>query len=348
VPEHFNAPFHLAKASGALEDAGVLLDWKVCAGGTGQMMQRLRDGEVDCVVALTEGVVKSIVEGDDTKIVGVYVASPLTWGVHVSSAATGLQTSDDLRGRTFGISRYTSGSHLMSFVHAKNRGWDPTARGEESDVQFEVVKNLEGARVALREGRAEAFLWEKFTTQHLVSSGEWRRIDECTTPWPCFVIAASGATLRDRRKRLALLATLKAVRATAERFKAGHADAPKAEVDAIANVSNNASTGHDPSGKCTTVDYLARNHKQTKAEAREWLAGVRWQCSAEIELSTLRLVTETLVELGVLDAKDVPEKLSSLTAKCITTVLGEDGAPIVERGGIAGLLPRESIFSRRC
>ena len=29
VPEHFNAPFHLAKASGALDEAGVSLDWKV-------------------------------------------------------------------------------------------------------------------------------------------------------------------------------------------------------------------------------------------------------------------------------------------------------------------------------
>ncbi len=33
-------------------------------------------------------------------------------------------------------------------------------------------------------------MWEKFTTKWLVDSGEWRRVGECVTPWPCFVVTA--------------------------------------------------------------------------------------------------------------------------------------------------------------
>ena len=38
-------------------------------------------------------------------------------------------------------------------------------------------------------------MWEKFTTKPLVDSGEWRRVGECVTPWPCFVVAATNTAL---------------------------------------------------------------------------------------------------------------------------------------------------------
>jgi hypothetical protein len=44
----------------------------------------LRDGETDIAVILTEGIVKDIVAGNPSKIVQVYVESPLIWGIHVA------------------------------------------------------------------------------------------------------------------------------------------------------------------------------------------------------------------------------------------------------------------------
>ena len=60
----------------------------------------------------------------------------------------------------------------MAMVDAQQRGWQP------ENVKFEIVGDLEGARRALADGRADVFMWEKFTTKHLVDSGEWRRVGE--------------------------------------------------------------------------------------------------------------------------------------------------------------------------
>jgi hypothetical protein len=53
--------------------------------GTGKMCQMLRDGETDIAVILTEGIVKDITAGNPSKIVQVYVDSPLIWGIHVAA-----------------------------------------------------------------------------------------------------------------------------------------------------------------------------------------------------------------------------------------------------------------------
>jgi hypothetical protein len=45
--------------------------------GTGKMCQMLRSGETDIAVILTEGIVKDIVAGNPSRIVQVYVDSPL-------------------------------------------------------------------------------------------------------------------------------------------------------------------------------------------------------------------------------------------------------------------------------
>tara|TARA_R110002049_G_C9106075_1_gene557392 strand:+ start:32 stop:463 length:432 start_codon:yes stop_codon:yes gene_type:complete len=37
--------------------------------------------------------------------------------------------------------------------------------------------------------KADYFLWEKFTTKPLVDDKTFRRIGNCPSPWPCFVIA---------------------------------------------------------------------------------------------------------------------------------------------------------------
>ena len=52
-------------------------------------------------------------------------------------------------------------------------------------MNFEVIKNLDGAVKGLTEGEADYFMWEKFTTKPFVDDGIFRRIDNCPSPWPC-------------------------------------------------------------------------------------------------------------------------------------------------------------------
>ena len=48
-------------------------------------------------------------------MLGVYVDSPLHWGVHVV-AGSSFDSFESLRGARFGISRYGSGSNLMAYA----------------------------------------------------------------------------------------------------------------------------------------------------------------------------------------------------------------------------------------
>jgi ABC-type nitrate/sulfonate/bicarbonate transport system substrate-binding protein len=38
-------------------------------------------------------------------------------------------------------------------------------------------------------------MWERFMTKPLVDKGIFRRIGDCPTPWPCFVIAVRDEIL---------------------------------------------------------------------------------------------------------------------------------------------------------
>ena len=189
VPEHFNLPWHFAIEEGAFEERGIDLIWKDVPEGTGKMAQLLGSGETDLAIILTEGIVKSISDGNPSKIVQTYVESPLLWGIHVDGKSS-ITHIDELKGKKAAISRFGSGSHLMSFVHAQNKGW-PSAT-----LQFQVVHHLDGAILALQSGDADYFMWEHFTTKPLVDNGTFKFLGNCPTPWPCFVIAGNHHFLK--------------------------------------------------------------------------------------------------------------------------------------------------------
>lgn len=186
VPEHFNLPWHLAMESGELDDLD--LTWNPQKGGTGQMIERLENSELDIVSILTEGTVAAIAQGLAATVVQVYVSSPLQWGVHVP-ADSDIIDEAQLEGKPIAISRFRSGSHLMAFVQAQRNGW------ELSDDQFVLVKNLAGARESFAAGASMNFLWDRYMTQNLVDSGEFRRIAVQPTAWPSFVIAVRNEVL---------------------------------------------------------------------------------------------------------------------------------------------------------
>jgi len=183
VPEHFNLPWRLAIEEGLFKSIGQPLVWEDQPMGTGQMVKKLDSGELDIAVLLTEGITKAILEdGLKAKIIKVYVTSPLHWGIHVPYHSN-IKTFDDLKDQTFAISRFGSGSHLMTYVKADQEGWDTNT------LKFSVIGDVEGGMQALEKNECQAFLWEKYTTHPYTEQGRCRYIDEVVTPWPCFVIA---------------------------------------------------------------------------------------------------------------------------------------------------------------
>lgn len=183
VPEHFNLPWRLAMQEGDFKNENISLHWEDMGGGTGQMIKGLQNKTIDVAVLLTEGVSRAILQGLDAKILQVYVKSPLHWGIHVPFDDKSIQHTDELEGKTFAISREGSGSHLMAYVLADQKGWNI------DKLRFNSVGDVYGGLWALQNNEAQAFLWEKYTTHPYTEQEKCRYIDEVVTPWPCFVIA---------------------------------------------------------------------------------------------------------------------------------------------------------------
>jgi ABC-type nitrate/sulfonate/bicarbonate transport system substrate-binding protein len=188
VPEHFNLPWHLCIENGEFESENIDLQWIDVPEGTGKMCQMLRSGETDIAIILTEGILKDISAGNESSIIQVYVESPLVWGIHVD-AKSNFNNLSDLENKKPAISRLGSGSHLMSIVNANNQDWNT------QNLEFEIVNTIDGAVEALTNQKADYFMWERFMTKPLIDKGIFRRIADCPTPWPSFVIAIRNAFL---------------------------------------------------------------------------------------------------------------------------------------------------------
>lgn len=265
VPEHFNFPWQLAIEEGAFEERGIDLQWTDIPEGTGKMCQMLKQDETDLAIILTEGIIKSITEGNPVKIVQEYVSSPLLWGIHVGTKRD-FKALSDLEGAKVAISRYGSGSHLMAFVHAKKEGWDT------DKLRFEVINNLDGAVQALTEGKADYFMWEHFMTKPLVDKEVFRRLGDCPTPWPSFVIVATDRFLRENKSTLGHI--LEIINLYTVEFK---------------NIPSIDRT-------------LANTFDQQLEDIREWLSITRWSQSP-ISTQTVDLVQNTLLNLKLIDNK---------------------------------------------
>ncbi len=205
VPEHFNFPWRLAIEEGLFRAQGVSLHWSDMSGGTGQMIKGLKTGSIDVAVLLTEGITRAILQGLEAKILRVFVLSPLNWGIHVSynSAFDSIQ---QLEGKTFAISREASGSHLMAYVLAQKEGW-------KQELKFNVVGDIYGGLTALENNEADAFLWERYTTNPYVRQKKCRRIGDIVTPWSSFVIAARDEVIQNHPTALMKMCSVVATKA---------------------------------------------------------------------------------------------------------------------------------------
>ena len=271
VPEHFNLPWHLCIENGEFEDAEVDLQWTDVPEGTGKLCQMLRDGETDIAVILTEGIVKDIVAGNDSKIVQVYVQSPLIWGIHVG-ANSNFKKLSDLKNGKVAISRYGSGSHLMAYVNAQNEGWDTKS------LQFEIVNTLDGAVEALTNGTADYFMWERFMTKPIVDKGIFRRVADCPTPWPSFVIAVRSEVLKNDADAIGTI--LDIINQTTEEFK---------EIPSIDRT-------------------LAERYGQQVEDIDEWLDLTTWS-QKKLDKKTFDTLQNQLLSLEIIDKKTAFENV---------------------------------------
>jgi len=271
VPEHFNLPWHLCIENGEFEEAGIDLQWTDVPEGTGKMCQMLRDGTTDIAVILTEGMLKDIINGNDSSIVQVYVQSPLIWGIHVDGKST-IQSLSELENGTIAISRMGSGSHLMAIVNAQNQGW------HIEHLNFEIVNTIDGAEEALANHKADYFMWERFMTKPLVDKGIFKRIADCPTPWPCFVIAVRNEVLQNNPETIQLI--LEIINATTEEFK------------------------YIPSIDRT----LASRYHLKLEDIQEWLSLTQWS-QKNLDEKTLNKVQNQLFDLSLIDKKGTFAKI---------------------------------------
>lgn len=265
VPEHFNLPWQLCIENGEFESEGIDLQWTDIPEGTGKMCQMLRDGETDIAVILSEGIVKDIVGGNPSSIVQVYVESPLIWGIHVA-ANSKFENLSDLENTKAAISRLGSGSHLMAFVNAQNNNWNT------EKLEFEIVNTIDGAVEALTSGTADYFMWERFMTKPLVDKGIFRRIADCPTPWPCFVIAVRNEILEKHPQTISRI--LEIINATTSEFK---------DIPSINRT-------------------LASKFDQKIEDINEWLSLTKWS-QKPLSEKVLNKIQNQLFDLKIIDKK---------------------------------------------
>lgn len=266
VPEHFNYPWYVTLKNKAYTSQNINLRWKDFPGGTGDMCAALRDGKLDIAIVLTEGIIKDIAAGNPSKVVQTYVKSPLVWGIHVN-AKSNFKKIEDLEHAKIAISRFGSGSHLMAIVNANNQGW------EVANLKFVEVGNLQGGIDALCDGSADYFMWEHFTTKPLVDEGVFRRIEDCPTPWPCFVIAVRNEVLEQNLEEVKKVLTI--INAETAHFKSTH----------------------------QIAETLSKRYEQQLDDVKEWLKITEWTDGKPLTKNLIGRIQNKMIQLNVLEKK---------------------------------------------
>ncbi|GAA5949469.1 hypothetical protein JCM21900_000230 [Sporobolomyces salmonicolor] len=294
VREHFCSPLlQLAAKNSSIE----LVE---CPSGTGQVMTRLKNNEIDVAIALTESLIAGIAKKTaEFKLVGTYVTSPLNWAVIVGKESK-YQKLADLRGEKIGISRIGSGSQVMASVMGLNEGW-VDKDGKVEPIEFEVLDTFKNLRDGVNDGRAAAFMWERFTTKErrrrslsLCCSArtyavrgliqpylnEVRFIDYVPTPWHSWAIVASPATLSPSSP---LLPTLQSF---------------------LPDLSASMHAFDSPAARASdSVEFIKAQFGYPEEDVRAWLDQVAYPKGEahEVSRAMVERTLDTLVKAGVLD-----------------------------------------------
>lgn len=281
VPEHYNLPWHWALEH-PNSHINQSFEWKSFPAGTGAMVKELRESSIDVAVLLTEGIIADIEAGNDARIIQFFVSSPLRWGIHVA-AHSHFSQPNLLNGAQYAISRFKSGSHLMPFVHAERN------QMTIHEHDFVLVENLEGARKAMAQNPNLVFFWERFTTKHLVDSGELKYLGDCFTPWPSFAIAARSEIIRQHPESLSSL------------------------INSINLLTKQLSHRSD------IIQILSTKYKLNQQDAQEWFSALTWTANSPDAINLEKILYD-LAHFGITKQPLLPENVfSPLTLPEVST-----------------------------
>ncbi|KAH6611709.1 hypothetical protein B0J18DRAFT_405460 [Chaetomium sp. MPI-SDFR-AT-0129] len=285
VPEHFSTPIHFAQKHYGLDAELVPFP-----SGTGHMITALRAGEIDVGIGLTEGWVAGLGKAQEAgeedggyRLVGTYVETPLCWAISTGADRPEIQSVDSLQGGKIGVSRIGSGSYVMGYVLADERGWlvptaaVGTAKEQASPYSDTVVLNtFEKLRGAVNSGEADFFMWEHFTSKRYYDNGEIRKVGEIYTPWSSWKIVASTRLLS--------------------------AESPQ-DTSRIDDLLDKLNLGirHFNEHTEEAVQYISTQLDYSEADAREWLKTVRFpERTQGVDPQVVDSTVEILCKAGVL------------------------------------------------
>ena len=115
-------------------------------------------------------------------------------------------------------------------------------------------------------------MWERFMTKPLVDSGVFRRVADCPTPWPCFVIAVRDEVLAHEPEIIKEI--LQIINRQTQTFK---------EIPGIAT-------------------ELAQKFNQKQNDIAQWLTMTEWSQQPPSE-DVLNKVQNQLLELSLIRKK---------------------------------------------
>ncbi|MCJ1310711.1 hypothetical protein MMC25_004377 [Agyrium rufum] len=358
VPEHFSTPLHFAV--NALQRASTRLNATLFPfpSGTGHMITSLKSSEIDIGIGLTEGWIaelgktqqqqqqqasSSSPSADQSiplpfKIIGTYVSSPLRWSI---STGTGPRTKNihsvsDLLGKKCGVSRIGSGSYVMSFVLADQRGWlsssefsdasvpnhdkpaslsinnHPTATATSSAAPFDIVplQTFKRLRDAVNAGddevpewseKADFFMWEHFTSKRYYDNGEIRKIGDIYTPWSSWKIVASSALLPSSSPSSGSFSKISAGPSSSESSSSRLDE--KTEIDPrIPHLLTtlNAGIAHFRAHEEDAIRYISTELDYSEEDARTWIETVKFADDVrDVSAETVQMTVDVLRKAGV-------------------------------------------------
>jgi hypothetical protein len=141
-----------------------------------------------------------------------------------------------------------------------------------SDLQFEVVKDLDGAVESLSSKESDYFMWEKFTTKPLVDQNIFRRLGDCPTPWPCFVIAVRDEFILNEKETLQNI--LKTINTITSSFK---------EIPQIDRI-------------------ISERYQQKNEDVKAWMEITEWS-QKNIDPKTVEAIQNQLLKLNIISEK---------------------------------------------
>ncbi|KAL0243563.1 hypothetical protein I308_105530 [Cryptococcus tetragattii IND107] len=282
--EHFLSPL----LQFVEKDKGDTVELVECPGGTGEMQVKLKNGEIDLCIALTDALIAGLANGQTSyKIVGRYIASPLRWAI-ITGKDSQYNSINDLKGTTFGISRLGSGSQVMASVLSLQQKWS-----EEEQPKFKVNGQFKPLRDSVNSGETSVFLWEWFTTKPYVDSGEVRFIGSVYTPWPCWHIAASPSVPSS---------TVKTFLASLQPY-VQHFNSTEARVS-------------------EDIEFVHNFFGHKKEDVAEWLQSVKWEEQlAEVKEDVVKETLAVLRKAGVVPEGAENMKLEDIVNTEVATIV---------------------------